>query len=252
MVCYRLVVCCVSIVSGLEDIMNRTIQTSKGGTKLADLENHVYWLDYSWSDRCYWKCCKPGCKGRAITNKTSKNEVGPVEIIRFINSHTHAGNPMEPVLLEAAVDLKNLSSSTQHSSSRTVVSTILERASKLQKTRLPSNENLSRNVRRWRNKLSMAPHCPTANTGFDVPNAYTKTTLGENFLIHDSGKNDSTRIWIFGSETAVNDLFKSRHIAVDWTFRCCPSIFYQMFTLHIMENNTRVPHIFGLLSNKTE
>ena len=50
----------------------------------------------------------------------SKSEIGPVEIIRYINNHTHAGNPMEPVLLEAAVDLKNLSSSTQHSS-RTVV-----------------------------------------------------------------------------------------------------------------------------------
>ena len=44
-ICYRLVVCCVSVVSGLEDIMNRTIQTSKGGTKLVDLENHVYRLD---------------------------------------------------------------------------------------------------------------------------------------------------------------------------------------------------------------
>ena len=116
--------------------MNRTIQTSKGGTKLVDLENHVYRLDYSWSDRCYWKCCKPGCKGRAITNKISKSEMGPVEIIRFTNNHTHAGNPMEPVLLEAAVDLKNLSSSTQHSS-RTVVSTILERASKPQKNSPP-------------------------------------------------------------------------------------------------------------------
>ena len=173
--------------------------------------------------------------------------------LRFTNNHTHAWNLMEPVLLEAAADLKNLSSSTQHSSSRTVVSTILERASKLQKTRLPSNENLSRNVRRWRNKLSMAPPCPTTNTGFDVPNAYTKTTLGENFLIHDSGKNDSSRFLIFGSETAVNDLVKSRHIAVDGTFRCCPSIFYQLFTIHnIMENNACVPHIFGLLSNKTE
>lgn len=91
----------------------------------------------------------------------------------------------------------------------------------------------------------MAPPCPTTNTGFDVPNAYTKTTLGENFLIHDSGKIDSSRFLIFGSETAVNDLVKSRHIAVDGAFRCCPSIFYQLFTLHIIENKSCVPRIFG-------
>ena len=78
-----------------------------------------------------------------------------------------------------------------------------------------------------------------------------KPRLGETFLIHDSGKNYSCRFLIFGSTTAVSDMVKSRHFAVDGTFRCSPSMFCQLFTLHIMENNACMPRIFGLLSNKT-
>lgn len=38
---------------------------------------------------------------------------------------------------------------------------------------------------------------------------------------------------------------------VDGTFKCCPKIYYQIYTFHIIEKESPKPIIFCLLSNKS-
>ncbi|XP_054276641.1 uncharacterized protein LOC128995650 [Macrosteles quadrilineatus] len=76
-----------------------------------------------------------------------------------------------------------------------------------------------------------------------------KTTQGENLLLI----NDCTEhIIAFATNRNVEYLKTVDHIFMDGTFSYAPKHFYQMFTIHSVENGNYVPLIFCLLPDKKE
>jgi len=75
-----------------------------------------------------------------------------------------------------------------------------------------------------------------------------KTLTGENFLFHND---TASNIVILTCNTNLNILKNSRSIYVDGTFKCCPKFFYQMFTIHVLNNGYYLPLIYCFLPNKT-
>ena len=73
-----------------------------------------------------------------------------------------------------------------------------------------------------------------------------------NNFYYDSGKDDTDRIKIFGTQTGLNDLENNKDWACDGTFKCSPEIFYQLFTLHIVIGHISIPRLFILLPSKSE
>jgi len=74
-----------------------------------------------------------------------------------------------------------------------------------------------------------------------------KTNRQENFLlINDNQYN----IVIFCTVENLNFLSNMNTFYVDGTFKSCPKIFMQMFTIHTIHNNHYIPLIFCLLPNK--
>jgi hypothetical protein len=63
---------------------------------------------------------------------------------------------------------------------------------------------------------------------------------------------DPQRILIFASEKALIDLKNSENWAGDGTFKCCSSIYYQLYTLHIQYKNLNIPRLFALLPDKSQ
>ena len=63
---------------------------------------------------------------------------------------------------------------------------------------------------------------------FDVPSEFA------DFLLHDTGKDDKERILIFGQRSLL-ELMESLDTLwlADGTFKICPEIFFQLFTIHI-------------------
>ena len=55
---------------------------------------------------------------------------------------------------------------------------------------------------------------------------------------------------ILSTENALQHLSEADTFFVDGTFSVCPSIFYQIFTIHIMKYNQVFPMIYALLPNK--
>jgi len=66
-------------------------------------------------------------------------------------------------------------------------------------------------------------------------------------LLHDSGETDENIILIFGTQSGLDAMEKYDNWACDGTFKCCPEIFYQLFTIH-----STAPQIFALLPNNTK
>lgn len=75
-----------------------------------------------------------------------------------------------------------------------------------------------------------------------------KTTTGENFLFINCA---AENIIVFSCQTNITTLCKMNVIYMDGTFSFCTKYFYQLFTIHGLENGHYIPLLYCLLPNKT-
>lgn len=75
-----------------------------------------------------------------------------------------------------------------------------------------------------------------------------KTNKNENFLLVNSKE---TNIVGFSTLSNLNVLCNSDTIFVDGTFKSCPKLYHQLFTVHCATNQSYVPLIYFLLPSKT-
>ena len=63
---------------------------------------------------------------------------------------------------------------------------------------------------------------------------------------------DVNRMFIFATDDALDMLANSPQWFGDGTFKLCPEIYFQIYTVHALSNNDVLPCVFGLLPSKTE
>ncbi len=79
-----------------------------------------------------------------------------------------------------------------------------------------------------------------------------QTLRGENFLAFDSGSDDPDRFLLFTTEENLDILEVNTVWHADGTFKSCPSLFYQIYTVHAVMNGHTIPLVYFLLQRKTE
>ena len=57
------------------------------------------------------------------------------------------------------------------------------------------------------------------------------------------------RVIMFATDANIKLLCKAQTIYVDGTFQTCPSLFYQVFTIHAFKNGRQFPLVYALLPN---
>ena len=117
---------------------------------------------------------------------------------------------------------------------------------------LPSLETLRRNVSHSRQDRNMPPTPANREDIPDLPSAYRTTTNGDPFLVYDSGVEDEERIFLFASQDALQFLADSEHWYADGTFKVCPEISFQLYTIHGQRDGRIFPCVFSLFPNKNE
>ena len=60
------------------------------------------------------------------------------------------------------------------------------------------------------------------------------------------------RLIIFATNDAIRLLATNPHWFMDGTFKVCPEIFFQIYTIHLLISHQIFPWVFALLPNKTE
>ena len=68
-----------------------------------------------------------------------------------------------------------------------------------------------------------------------MPDLYTKTLKGEQFLCLDKVIKRKTRVLLFASEPQLKMLFESTIILMDGTFSATPTIFDQVYCIHAIK-----------------
>ncbi|RWS18371.1 hypothetical protein B4U80_11540, partial [Leptotrombidium deliense] len=106
-------------------------------------------------------------------------------------------------------------------------------------------------IQRTRKQVDGSPNNPNSLQELVIPEKYTKTRKGDDFLFFDSGPGPE-RIIIFATNKAIDLLSGSDHWYADGTFKTSPLIFGQIYTIHGIKNHEVIPAVYGLLPNQLE
>ena len=111
---------------------------------------------------------------------------------------------------------------------------------------LSSKSSLLQMSRRKRRINDLVDHPNPTNRRFEVPEIF------EDFLLADTGRDDSGRILIFGDKELIELLQFSKQWLAEGTFKLSPSVFYQIYTIHPQVGHLAPACLYALLRNKTE
>lgn len=201
--------------------------------------------DRKQNNTIYWRCVESSCKGRIITiNGEIKSQ--PKE-----NSHNHVPDPCKIQCKMAVNKIKEAAVHTQNTP-HDIISTVQIVPGVA--GAIPSVHHLKHTIRRVRTRNQCAPPIPKTVSDLKIADEYTKTIKGEQFLIFDSGASQD-RILIFSTENNLKLMDQSTNWLVDGTFKTVPSLFYQLFTIHVLiqqGDQTVSPTIYALLTDKSQ
>ena len=73
---------------------------------------------------------------------------------------------------------------------------------------------------------------------------------GDNFLVYDSGTDDADRMLIISTEEKLDVLESNTTWHADGTLKSCPTLLYQVFTIHAVVNEQTVPMVYFFFDTK--
>ena len=80
-----------------------------------------------------------------------------------------------------------------------------------------------------------------------LPHEYQMTGTGGRFLLFDSDVGDINRKFIFATNDEKDMLANSSQWFGDGTFKLCPQIFPQIYTIHVLVNHEVLPCVLPSL-----
>lgn len=198
---------------------------TKRGQRTLLFEGHEYWRKReNIVGQIIWRCSKFQSTKCPATVKTAGDR-----IITRPSEHNHEGN-IQTIMAKAAVqEMKTHMSNVMAtpSASQAAVTVNLTDAVKMA---LPDKTVIARSLRRYRQACQrtgpdvLPP--PPSSVQFDMPARYM------DFLVSDVGRDSEDRIVILGDRNLINGLERSAVWLADGTFKKCPSLFFQLYTIH--------------------
>ena len=80
---------------------------------------------------------------------------------------------------------------------------------------------------------------PRTREDIDLSGDWYKTLIKERFLLANDGSND--KITVFASDSMMLELCDSVTIYMAGTFKTCPKLFYQLFTINVFVHGKHFP-----------
>ena len=224
--------------------MNYTFVTTERNEAKLEFENFTYTKKrkYENTQITTWRCTDRRCK---CTGKTIE---GSFEFL-LTNPHYHEANPAkkEPVQIEKAIESRAVQSLEPP---RVVVQMSTNNSTGEAVAQMRNQRTMVRRIQR-RRVVAHIPN-PLSTSVLNVPDDLRTTIRGEPFYAFDSGKEDPNLFIIFTTTQNLDELEFSAKWAVDGTFAVCPSLFYQLYTMHGIIKDTTVPLVYCLMRKKLQ
>lgn len=117
--------------------------------------------------------------------------------------------------------------------------------------KIPNIKTLKNTISKQRRKVRPALPHRLEDLSSPIPNQYTLTHRNIPFLLHD-GLIGTKRGLLFSTISDIQYLSKQSCWYCDGTFYTCPSIFYQIYSIHAFDDGLSTPCLFALLADKHE
>ncbi|XP_050053383.1 uncharacterized protein LOC126549053 [Aphis gossypii] len=204
--------------------------------------SYAYREEKIYKESKYWKCIDMQCKGRLTT--TSDNN----KIKKEPSEHNHVPDICKLEVKKEVERMKSQALSSQDNPQQIIASSQLN---PMISGALPEISNLKHTLRRVRQRNDCAPPNPQSLFNLQIPERYTLTKDGKQFMQYDSGPSDE-RILIFFTGQNLELMGKYNNWFVDGTFKCTPTLFTQIYTIHVLTTNSLIPAVYALLPNKSQ
>jgi len=195
-----------------------------------------------------WECSKRHTSLKCHARLHTTDSPNPT-LIEEIGTHEHRANAIAVEVKQAMSSIRQQASTSSDTPSKIISSNVTSLSSAAQGA-LPLLHNLKRGIRKMRHASGGSLAVPHRREDINLPEEFTTTVNGDNFLLFDSGPN-SDRILIFGTTDHLNFLKHSDILLADGTFKSSPNLFDQLFIIHGMRGKTTFPLVYCLTPNRT-
>lgn len=196
-------------------------------------------------EKIFWRCNEYSslrCTSRCSTHKDV--------MVKGPTPHNHIPDPIKIQCRSAINQMKEIAITTAKTT-KEVISKVSSKFPEAVKRSLPNIRNIKQSIRVARKSNLSAPSSPdNLSDDFQIPDIYQSTLASERFLLYDD-HNGPERIIIFVTNVGMDVLKRYSMWYCDGTFKTCPSIFCQLYTIHVNINNGTVPAVYCLLPNKS-
>lgn len=189
-----------------------------------------------------WRCVKKDCRGRI--------KLDAVDAVTVLSEHSHAPNPELNEAAKAMAEIRRRAVTTVEKP-RQIIQQSTAGISLASASALPAYTASQRTIERSRKKRGHPHGIVNSLADISIPETLQRTIRGSNFLLWDSGAGDDNRVLVFGTTDNLSLLEQHDHWFIDGTFKVSPRIFYQVFSIHALINNSAYPLIYALLPDKT-
>ncbi|XP_077148452.1 uncharacterized protein LOC143809211 [Ranitomeya variabilis] len=221
---------------------------SKRGKKKLVYENHIYIFSKRTADDVHslWVCEKRlTSKGCVWTNEASG------EVVKVTNPHNHAAQAARPEAIRLVNEVVTRARTTQETPQQILTEVISGTHSNVVAL-LPKKLSLKRTLRLSR-QLGNIPRLPQTLDQLVIPQKFKGINIDgiqQQFLLYDSGSGHR-RILIFGTRDNLHLLAQSKEWFADGIFSTTPSLFKQLYTIHVVHSGLVVPVVYALLTDKS-
>ena len=219
----------------------RYSKTTRGGSVLIH-EHFMYTLEKRMIGKTFWRCRQRTCSGRLLMTTDDKS-------VKVTIPHFHVADKAGVLADEARVKIKERAidnMETPRQLYQNCIATMPKQAAALLKF-----SAVQRNVSNARQRIALPLAQPTSLKDIET-DPYMKRTLDdEPFLLEDTGAEDTERIIVFGTQADLRELLLSEIWLGDGTFKACPPLFMQVYTIHGVIKESTVPLLYALLPNKS-
>lgn len=229
------------------------VGTTKRGRSKIEVDGYYYVKQKELVNCTSYECERRRGSGDRLDQGVCKARVKighDMRVVGFVNDHSHEPSVVRGEIIAKMTEIKTKATTSNDTPQQILGATMtdLSQAAAVQMTDLT---NIRRIIRRTRQEATIKHPIPTDKT-FDIPLDYTRLANGEDFLLHDSGRDDRNRFLIFGTNRWTDLLRESTHLFMDGTFKVVPEIFFQLYTIHCRIQTSLLPCLYVLLPNKTQ
>ncbi|RMZ96587.1 hypothetical protein BpHYR1_017597 [Brachionus plicatilis] len=227
----------------------KLFESNRGGYKLCSLA-YTYTVDKPkladvlLAKKIYWKCTHVGCRGRG----TSDGLVPPFKLTQVHNNHEP-----EPAKIEKLQSIKAIKDQAVNSNDypRFIIRKTQSQMSN-ECVSMLKRDAMRQIINRERSKVALSGFNARSLEQLVIPDFLVNTYKNKKFYYYDSGSLDKNRIIIFTTEDNLRLLSQYKDWYADGTFDISPTLFKQVYSIHIIINETALPMLYALLPNKKQ